>query len=398
MRSAPMIDGRRPRLDDHEARPGMAVPPEASRPARSCSERTWRSEALVVFMLALHAPIVPFVSMRPKLPTPKTVGFDAGGWRRQDGSGVHGDAQDNDKGEPRPISISSLLLPLSDEVVTATACRLSTRATASTLRGGPRIGNVRTSELSRAGEILTAAGARAPCASARRAWRRHGTGGWRPSARRGRAPRRPPGSSGLRRPERRRGARQPSAPPRACARRCARARCEPSRPRSRPRAVRSRRAQPRSPRGRPRFCRARLPDDAEREQCPSRAEGVSDLVVLRNRLLEEGDRRVDLPSAAATRPRHRVTCASTHSRATRAASASQTSRTRIASSIRPSSSRSSMWSALHQRTLGSPHPSAAARRSASLEPLRGRGRISTPAARRARGPPCAAGGVAPNCS
>ena len=62
--------------------------------------------------LALHGPIVPFVSMRPKRPTPKTVPCTPGGRRRQDSTRVDGDAHDNDEGTPRTTLSSFLLLTL----------------------------------------------------------------------------------------------------------------------------------------------------------------------------------------------------------------------------------------------------------------------------------------------
>ena len=77
--------------------------------------------------------------------------------------------------------------------------------------------------------------ARAPFASARRAWRRCGTGGSRPSARRGRARRRPRGSSGPRRRESATRRSAASTPRRACARR------------SRPSSARAFSAQPAAP-------------------------------------------------------------------------------------------------------------------------------------------------------
>ena len=81
--------------------------------------------------------------------------------------------------------------------------------------------NVRTSELCSGAQ--SGARGRARCASGPRAWRRCASGGSRPCARRGRAQRRPRGSSGPRRRVRRRAARPGSAPPHAFGRRCFRA-------------------------------------------------------------------------------------------------------------------------------------------------------------------------------
>ena len=112
---------------------------------------------------------------------------------------------------------------------------------------------------------------------------------------------------------------------------------DPGRP---PRAARSRRAPPRSRRGR-RASAARA--GGRRRARAARGPGRRDR--RRPRARATACSRSDAacstsPRAAATRPRQRVTCASTHSRPSRAASASQTSRTRTASSIRPSSSSS----------------------------------------------------------
>ena len=149
--------------------------------------------------------------------------------------------------------------------------------------------------------------------------------------------RRPPGSCGPLQPGRRRGARRASAPPRACGRRSARARCEPSRPRSRPRAASKPSSAAWIASRASRFFRARLrttPSPSSARAVPNGSPTSSCCATARSR---REPARGTSPSAAATRPRHRVTCANTHSRATRAASASQTSTTRTASSIRPSS-------------------------------------------------------------
>ncbi len=117
---------------------------------------------------------------------------------------------------------------------------------------------------------------------------------------------------------------RPSARPRAYARRCVRARPAPSRPRWPRRAARSRRAPRRSRRGR----RASAVRASERRRArAARETGRTDRRPLRAaRPPAAGATRRDRrrPAAAATRPRQRVTCASTHSRSTRVASASQT--------------------------------------------------------------------------
>ena len=65
---------------------------------------------------------------------------------------------------------------------------------------------------------------------------------------------------------------------------------------------------------------------------------------------------------------------------------------------RPSSSSSSAWSPLHQRTLGSPHPSSAARRPGPVEPLAARGRVPAPQRSEPQDPPGAAAGGARTAS
>ena len=159
----------------------------------------------------------------------------------------------------------------------------------------------------------------------------------------------------------------------------ARARRAPSRPRWPPRAARSRRA-PRAIASRAaRFCRARRRTMPSASSARARPNGIADRLVLRDRLLAGGTAACSTsPRAAATRPRHRVTCASTHSRPSRAASASQTSSTRTASSIRPSSSSS-------LDVVGGP-PADARLAPPELgglpvglaEPVRGRGRVAAP--------------------
>ena len=145
----------------------------------------------------------------------------------------------------------------------------------------------------RPGRSVSAAGARARCASARRAWRRCGSGGWPPSARRGTARRRPRGSSGPRRPGRRRGARPPSALPRACGRRCSRARRAPLDPGGRPSCSKPASAARIASRAGALLPRAPA-DDAECEQRARPPEGIADRLVLRDRLLQEGSGLIDV--------------------------------------------------------------------------------------------------------
>ena len=172
---------------------------------------------------------------------------------------------------------------------------------------GAYVGNVRTSEVC----------ARAPCASGRRAWRRRARDGLPPCVRRGRAPPRPRGSSGLRRRAPRRAAPRRSALRRACAPRSGRARRAPSPP-SRPlRAPRTPRAPPRSPRA-PGASAAPAPDDSEREQRPRPPERIADRLVLGDRVLERRHglldvalRRFDEPSGPCDLREHPVT-ADTH--------------------------------------------------------------------------------------
>ena len=80
------------------------------------------------------------------------------------------------------------------------------------------------------------------------------------------------------------------------------------------------------------------PDDPEREQRSRSAEEIADLLVLRNRPLQELERRARRSPGRQRRDRGSASPARApaHGRS-RTASASQTSRTRIASSIRPSS-------------------------------------------------------------
>ena len=265
----------------------------------------------------------------------------------------------------------------------------------STLRRGRRRGNVRTSELCSRPRACQSAGGRARCASARRAWRRCASGGSPPSARRGRARRRPPGSFGPRRRGRRRGARPRSAPPRACARRCVRARCAPSATQvAAPSCSKPLSAAPIASRA-ARFCRCASAHDAEREQRASRAVGIADRLVLRDRLLQERaglDRRS--PRAAATRPRQRVTCASTHSRPSR--SGVRLPGVEIASARRRSGRARAAARRSRASTSGcSARPTRAPRPAArASEPRCGpRSRLRS-RARRARGSPGAAAGGA----
>ena len=139
--------------------------------------------------------------------------------------------------------------------------------------------------------VLSAAGGRARCASARRAWRRCASGGWRPSARRGTARRRPPVRSALGDQSATRCSAGVS-PPRACARRSSRARRAPARPRWPPRAARSRRAPRDRLAGRPLLPRAPA-DDAEGEERAARRRDRRRLV-LSNRLLEERIAPIDV--------------------------------------------------------------------------------------------------------
>jgi hypothetical protein len=94
------IDRRRPRLDYHEARPGMAVPPKG--PAR-CDPVL--KDMDVGGSRRLHA-CVPRTDLAlridgTKFSDPEFRWFHARGGRRQDSSGVHGTAQDNGKRSPR---------------------------------------------------------------------------------------------------------------------------------------------------------------------------------------------------------------------------------------------------------------------------------------------------------
>ena len=148
----------------------------------------------------------------------------------------------------------------------------------------------------------------------------------------------------------------------------------PSDPRRGAELARSRRAPRRSRRGRrasgAAACGRRR---ARAARAPVRS--VAGLLVLRDRLLEQRGRLVDAPRAAATRPRQRVTCASTRCRAERVASASQhrglaprrpRGRARAAPrrGRRPTSG------------LGSRQPSLLVTPSASREPLDGRARVA----------------------
>src|SRR5438552_1642429 len=54
--------------------PGWLCQPKVP-PGAILFSRTWMSVAPVVVICALHAPILPFVSMAPNLPIPNTVGF-----------------------------------------------------------------------------------------------------------------------------------------------------------------------------------------------------------------------------------------------------------------------------------------------------------------------------------
>ena len=108
-----------------------------------------------------------------------------------------------------------------------------------------------------------------------------------------------------------------------------------------------------------RFFRARLrttPSPSSARAVPNGSPTSSCCATARSR---REPARATSPSAAATRPRHRVAFANTHSGHPRGIGL-PASTTRTASSIRPSSRSSSAWSAVHQRTLGSPHPSSAA--------------------------------------
>ena len=177
-------------------------------------------------------------------------------------------------------------------------------------------------ELRRA--LRRGAARRARCASGRRAWRRCGSGGWRRFARRGTARRRPRGSSCPRRRARRRAARPGSVLLRACARRPGRARRVPSRP------ARGADRLELLERGFDRLAGRTLlavatPDGAEREQRPARPNGSPTASCSATACARSPSACSTSPRAAATSPRQRVACASTHSRATRSASASQAS-------------------------------------------------------------------------
>ena len=211
---------------------------------------------------------------------------------------------------------------------------------------------------------------RAPCASGRRAWRRCASGGWRPSARPGTAPRPPRGSSGPRRPGPRRAARLPSAPLRACARRCGRARS---------RAFSTQVAAPSSLEAgerrldrvaAPRFCRARRRTTPSASSARARPYGSPTASCSATACSKQRRGLLDAPlgcgnETAATRHLRE------HPLTVDARWHPPPSRRRCAPlrRARPSSSSSSTWSALHQRTLGSRHPSAAARRVGLAEPL-----------------------------
>ena len=70
--SAPMYTVASPALTITKLGPDWPCHPKLP-PGAILFRRTWMSEAFVVLMLALHGPIEPFVSMRPKPPIPKTV-------------------------------------------------------------------------------------------------------------------------------------------------------------------------------------------------------------------------------------------------------------------------------------------------------------------------------------
>ena len=156
--------------------------------------------------------------------------------------------------------------------------------------------------------------ARARCASGRRAWRRCGKGGPPPCARPGTGRRPPRGSSVPPRRGRRHGVRPASAPPRGV------------RPPIRPSSARAFSAQPAAPSSsKPasaasiasragRFCRARRLSTPSASRAARGRRGRRPVRAARTAASRSRIARSTSPRAAATRPRHRVTCASTHAR------------------------------------------------------------------------------------
>ena len=111
-----------------------------------------------------------------------------------------------------------------------------------------------------------------------------------------------------------------SGPRRACGRRSDRARRAPSRPSRRRRAPRSRRAPPRSPRA-PAASAARVAGRLRARAALGRGRtGSPTASCCATAVLERHSRVAISPRAAATSPRQRVACASTHSRPSRRAS------------------------------------------------------------------------------
>src|SRR5262245_19959788 len=189
--------------------PGWLCQPKLP-PGAILLDRTWMSVAPVVFISAVHAPILPFVSMEPNFPIPKIVGWTPKGGvantvpaytaaPRAAASEAHAnfdlisppfrlcglDQANGRQARGRsPASAPARRIGREDDGAELVIGHLGEVAwqCSPTLRGRPQFGNVKISELCRAASVLTPSGGRAPFASAHRAWRRHGIDDWRPSA------------------------------------------------------------------------------------------------------------------------------------------------------------------------------------------------------------------------
>ena len=151
----------------------------------------------------------------------------------------------------------------------------------------------------------------------------------------------------------------------------------PGSPSPRRRAPRTLPARPRSPRG-PAASAARAAGRCRARAARARGRKGHRPPHARRPLARAARRLLDLSRGRRRRAHGIASRARAPSRGRRRfASVSQTSRRRTASSTRPSSSSTSTSSAVHQRMLGSPQPSAAACRSACRTSRR-RGRVSAP--------------------